>query len=462
MKRLGGEIKLTSEEGKGSTFYIYLPLEGSTTVPRQNSHLQSEKEEKSKTIAELTHNVLPQQNVGDDRNNINNGDRVMLIIEDDPQFAKLVQEFSRQKGFRTIVALKGDEGLYYANKYRPSAIILDMQLPVIDGWALLKIFKSDEKLKKIPVHVMSAMDGLERLGSAAVAYLKKPIDKEELEKALLSISEHVLSGIKRILIISGDYIKNDTINAVIADRYPEASTSYALSATEAVEKMSAQEYSCVVVDIGKDLKNGMDEVRRVHAFTKTKEIPVIIYLDRELSTNDELQLKKVSDVIIQDSIGSKNRLLDELELFLYAVDETKKLPQAKATSYLIEKTLKGRKVLLADDDMRNVFALSTLLEEQDMTVITAEDGKEAIAQLNAHPDTDIVLMDVMMPEMDGYEATRQIRNDARFGNLPIIALTAKAMQGDREKSIGAGASDYITKPVDTAKLFSLMRVWLSA
>lgn len=461
VKRLGGELKLTSEEGKGSTFYIYLPLEKTESQAITPQDTPSA-EEDPRPIEELTNNVIPQHDVADDRDRIAKGDRVMLIIEDDPQFAKLVQDFARQKKFKTIVALKGDEGLYYANKFKPSAIILDMQLPVLDGWSLLKIFKADEKLRRIPVHVMSAMDNLERLKDSAIAYLKKPVDSDELEEAFSSISKHISSDVKKILIVSGEYIKNDTINSVLAQRYPDAEVAYALSENEAVQQIDTTVYDCIVMDIGKDLPNGIVEARKLHALAKEKHIPVILYIDKELSANDELQLKKISDVVIQNSDGSKNRLLDELELFLYAVDEHKSVPQSKVSMRMMEKSLKGRKVLLADDDMRNVFALSTLLEEQEMVVVAAENGKEAISQLNEHPDTDIVLMDVMMPEMDGYEATRLIRSDGRFKGLPIIALTAKAMHGDREKSIQAGASDYITKPVDSGKLFSLMRVWLSA
>ncbi|WP_276132168.1 response regulator [Polluticoccus soli] len=462
VKRLGGELKVVSEEGKGSTFYIYLPLEKTdlqTTPASDDLHAA---EERQVPIEELTNNVITQHDVADDREQIGKGDKVMLIIEDDPQFAKLVQDFAREKKFKTIVALKGDEGLYYANKYKPSAIILDMQLPVLDGWSLLKIFKSDEKLRRIPVHVMSAMDNLDRLKDSAIAYLKKPIDKDVLEEAFLSISKHISAEVKKILIVAGEYIKDDTISNVLSERYPDADVVYALSEPDAAQQIETASYDCVVVDIGKDLANGTAEAKRLHTMAKAKNIPVILYIDKELSSSDELQLKKISDVVIQNSDSSKNRLLDELELFLYAVDEHKTVPQAKGPDRMMEKSLKGRKVLLADDDMRNVFALSTLLEEQEMVVVAAENGKDAISQLNEHPDTDIVLMDVMMPEMDGYEATRLIRSDVRFKGLPIIALTAKAMHGDREKSIQAGASDYITKPVDSSKLFSLMRVWLSA
>ena len=460
IRKLGGEIQLKSTEGKGSTFSVYLPIDKNASADIEDTVQEAEVPEIS---ADQMSDVIVQNQVPDDRDRLQKGDKVMLVIEDDPAFASVVQDFAHGRGFKTIVALAGDEGLFYVRQYKPSAIILDMQLPVLDGWSLLKILKADAKLKHIPVHVISGTDNLEKLGDAAIAYLKKPIEKEDLENAFNTISKHIANDVKKVLVISGSHLKNDdSLTKVLSERHPDMQAFYASSDVEAIAVLQKEKFDCVVVDIGADLKKGIEEVKRIYQLTKTSNTPVIIYLDKDLDNKDELALKKVSDAVIRDSRDAKNRLMDELELFLYKVEEDTPKPGRRPRAAMVdEKVLSGKKVLLADDDMRNVFALTTLLEEYEMSVITASDGREALEQLYANPDTDMVLMDVMMPEMDGYEATRKIRADKRFFNLPIISLTAKAMQGDREKSIQAGASDYITKPVDGSKLISLMRVWLS-
>lgn len=460
VKRLGGEMRLQSEEGKGSRFSVFLPLEAAPAAVETYNDIEPAGAEPH--IEKLIQNVKPQTQVPDDRKRLAKGDKVMLIIEDDPQFAKIVQDFARSRKFRTIVALQGDEGLYYVRKYKPSAIILDMQLPVLDGWSLLKIVKADPKLRSIPVHVISALDNLEKLNNSAVAYIRKPVEKDDLEQVFNHISRLIASDIKKILVVSGGYLKNDGLKMLITERHPDVECDYVTSEQETLEKLAQAQYDCVVADIGKDLKAGIDTVSHIKAVAAKRNTPVIIYLDKDLTNKDEMRLKKISDVIIQDSKDAKDRLMDELELFLYKMEEANVAVYPRAAGQILdEKPLAGKKVLLADDDIRNVFALATLLEEERMNVLTAMDGKEAIDMLQEHPDIDIVLMDVMMPEMDGYEAMKKIRADQRFRNLPVIALTAKAMQGDRERSIEAGASDYISKPVDSNKLFSLMRVWLS-
>jgi signal transduction histidine kinase/DNA-binding response OmpR family regulator/CHASE3 domain sensor protein len=460
IKKLGGEIRLKSAEGKGSTFSICLPLNKDASASLKNAVPEVET---SESPAGLLSDVIVQTQVLDDRDRIQKGDKIMLIIEDDPSFASVVQDFAHGRGFKTIVALAGDEGLLYARRYKPSAIILDMQLPVLDGWSLLKILKSDAKLKNIPVHVISGTDNLEQLGDAAIAYLKKPLEKEDLENAFNTISRHITNDVKKVLVVSGSHLKNDdSLAKMLGERHPDMQTFYASSDVEAKAVLQKDKFDCVVVDIGADLKKGIEDVKHIYQVTKSNNTPVIIYLDKDINNKDELALNKISDVIIRDSRDARDRLMDELELFLYKVEEgTSKYGPRARVAMVNEKSLSGKKVLIADDDMRNVFALTTLLEEFEINVITASDGKEALEQLYANPDVDMVLMDVMMPEMDGYEATQKIRTDKRFFNLPIISLTAKAMQGDREKSIQAGASDYITKPVDGSKLISLMRVWLS-
>lgn len=264
-----------------------------------------------------------------------------------------------------------------------------------------------------------------------------------------------------MLVQSGDYLKDDALRQVIEQRHLELACDYVLTNEDVVHKATEQVYDCLIVDMGQDLKQGINELRQLRTALGSNSMPVIIYIDEDLSPSNELKLKKLSDVVIRESSHSIDRLMDELELFLYKVQEDKKKPLPQPIMELASPNLEGRKVLLVDDDIRNVFALSTLLEQYQMNVVTADNGREALEMLQHHKDIDIVLMDIMMPEMDGYEATRRIRNDLKMTRLPIIALTAKAMPGDREKVIEAGASDYIAKPIDTNQLFSLMRVWLS-
>jgi signal transduction histidine kinase/CheY-like chemotaxis protein/CHASE3 domain sensor protein len=456
VKKLGGELQLVSTEGKGSTFTFFLPLNAKFhNIPHVYT---SEEQEYPLSIGD----IIQQTQLTDDRKTITAGDKVMLIIEDDVHFAGILQDFARNKKYKTIVALQGDEGIFYARKYTPSAIILDMQLPVISGGRILKMIKEDNNLKNIPVHIISASDEAMLAASGALAYLKKPIEKDKLDRAFTLIGAHLDDGVKKVLVLSGNYLPDNSLKRIISDRHFNISCDYATSEGEAIDKLKNTTYDCVIADIGKNLEKGIEGLHQLKAIIAKDNIPIIIYMDKDIDTTDEFKLKKLSDVVIRDSAQAKERLMDELELFLYKVETAhNNVVPRRQVMVADDKILKGKKVLLADDDVRNVFALNTLLEDQLMEVYTADNGIEALAQLNEHPDIDIVLMDVMMPEMDGYQAMQKLREDPRFNKLPVIALTAKAMQGDKEKSIQAGASDYITKPVDNSRLLSLMRVWLT-
>ena len=450
-QRLGGEIKLSSEEGQGSRFTLYLPL-------TDDMPAQPEKRLPEPPAAEPAPVVEPSP-VNDDRQRIQPGDNVLLIIEDDPNFASIVQDFARDKQYKTLVALRGDDGLNDARAYRPTAIILDMNLPGIDGWSLLKLLKADETLRDVPVHIISGGEPRSSL-NGAIAYVSKPVSKDDLEDAFRRIGHHLNGHPKKVLVLTGRHLTNQALDPLLDKRLSHVERVYVQSVEEAVEQLRQQPFDCLIIDLEQAEPEDVGIVNQLRDALPSEKIPVIIHLDKDLSTTDERALKKVSDVIIRESRLSKDRLLDELELFLYKVQQTRPPDPMPPMPVGSSGDLQGKRVLLVDDDMRNVFALSTLLEEQHMNVVTAGDGKEALEQLEQNP-VDIVLMDVMMPEMDGYEATRRIRANPRFGSLPVIALTAKAMTGDREKCLEAGASDYITKPVDTGRLLSLMRVWLS-
>lgn len=464
MRLLGGEIELDSEEGKGSRFTLLLPhrLEAIATPPPAETTTVAEK-----TPQASLENVARQQKVDDDKNSPQQAGPTLLIIEDDANFATILRDFARGKGYKVIVALKGDEGLLYAREYHPDAIILDMQLPVIDGWALLKILKADEALKNIPVHIISAFDDNRLHTAGALAYLKKPVDREGLEKAFASIGTQLEDQFRKVLIISANHFKDDSLEQLFRQKHPGTLFEQVPDTEAARNKITEGAYDCVIADMDGDIAAGMQQLSQVQEMLHAHNIPLIIYIDTDISPADELQLKKISDVIVRDSPLVNDRLKDELELFLFRVTSREaptetKTQAAVADRPINDRSLIGKKVLVTDDDMRNVFALTNLLEAQDMQVFAAADGREALETLRANKDIDIVLMDIMMPEMDGYEAMTRIRKDMRLEQLPIISLTAKAMSGDREKCIAAGASDYITKPVDTQKLLSLMRVWLSA
>ncbi|QMW05827.1 hybrid sensor histidine kinase/response regulator [Spirosoma foliorum] len=459
IRLLNGEVQLQSEVGKGSTFTLIFPLTGSNLPISAQSIV-------NQPVVAVTQPVQPVKKVADvqeldDRQAIQKDDQVMLIIEDDLSFARIVRDFARSRHYKTVIATQGDEGLKLARSYKPAAIILDMQLPVVNGWSILSELKNDEALKHIPVHIISGMNDLRIPGDGALTYIQKPVSANDLNQIFTLIGTQLSGKVKKVLIQSGNYLKDDALRHVIEQRHLELECEYVLTNEEVVQKVTEQTYDCLIVDMGHDLKHGIKELRQLKSALASNAMPVIIYIDEDLSPANELKLKKLSDVVIRESSQSIDRLMDELELFLYKVQEEKKRPLPQPKVEPISQNLEGRKVLLVDDDIRNIFALSTLLEQNQMNVLTADNGREALEMLQQHTDTDIVLMDIMMPEMDGYEATRRIREDLNMTKLPIIALTAKAMPGDREKVIEAGASDYIPKPVDKGQLFSLMRVWLS-
>jgi HAMP domain-containing protein/CheY-like chemotaxis protein/signal transduction histidine kinase len=400
----------------------------------------------------------------DDRNAIEPGDRVLLIIENDLNFARVLLDMAREKGFLGIIALDGETGLELAHEYKPDAITLDIDMPGIDGWQVLDRLKHNTGTRHIPVHIISGIERRQQgLMAGAIAYLEKPVDKAKLDEAFGHIRAFIDNRVKRLIIVEDDENQQRSMVELIGDDDIEIVT--VRSGEEALEELHRGHFDCMVLDLG--LGGGMtgfDLLERVKSDQRqaVREIPIIIYTGRELSPQEETRLRKYAETIIVKDVKSPERLLDETALFLHRVEA--KLPENKRRMleqlHNADAVFAGKRVLIVDDDVRNIFSLTSVLESHGMNVAFAENGRDALDMLEKDPDVDLVLMDVMMPELDGYETTRAIRQNPRFRSLPIIALTAKAMKGDREKCIAAGASDYITKPVDTEQLLSLMRVWL--
>ena len=458
---LGGEIRLISQLGKGSTFTLYLPQYylANVNAPTVSDNRKSIPTQQSTINVEPL--LLTERAIEDDRETIVIGERTLLIIEDDLNFARILLDMARKEGFKGLVAARGDVGLAMAREYNPAAIMLDIRLPVIDGWTLLDRLKHDPSTRHIPIHIMTVDEGRQRcLQQGAIAYLQKPISSEALSDALSKIKEFVERPVKNLLVVEDDEIQQSSIVELIGNRDVTCTAVGTGKAT--LEALNRSHFDCLVLDLGLPDMSGFELIEQIKQQPNLGYLPIIVYTGKQLTSQEETELKRVSDTIIVKDARSPERLLDETALFLHRVQGNLPAPQQQMLEQVQQKdpVLVGKKVLIVDDDVRNIFALTSMLERYQMKIIHAENGRDGIAMLQNHTDTNIILMDIMMPEMDGYETMRNIRSANQFKTLPIIALTAKAMKGDREKCIKAGASDYITKPVDTQQLLSLLRVWL--
>jgi HAMP domain-containing protein/CheY-like chemotaxis protein/signal transduction histidine kinase len=459
---LGGEIRLHSMVGEGSIFTLYLPATFAPDLSRRRRHSSAQVADDTAIQTrepEVEVSLIIENAVDDDRSNLAPGDRTLLIIEDDLNFAKIIMEMARERGFKTIVATRGDAGLALARQYTPTAITLDIELPGMDGWSVLDRLKHTKNTRHIPVHIISVAEERQRgLKMGAMAFETKPATPEQLRAALGRIENFVQRGVKSLLVIEDDAVAQESIKELIGDG--DVETIAVGTAEEAMSQLRSKRYDCIVLDLGLPDMNGFELMQHIKA--EIGDIPIIIYTGKDLNPKEETELRRLAETIIVKDVRSLERLLDETALFLHRVEENLPEPKRQMLEQLHKKDpiLASKKVLIIDDDMRNIFALTSLLERYDMQVLYAENGKDGIEALKNVPDIDVALVDIMMPEMDGYEAMRQIRAMDNFKSLPLIALTAKAMKGDREKCIEAGASDYITKPADSEQLLSLLRVWL--
>jgi HAMP domain-containing protein/signal transduction histidine kinase/DNA-binding response OmpR family regulator len=452
---LGGEIKLSSAHGKGSTFTLYLPL-----------HYSGSNEPRARTapvpaIARpLT--VLPAAHeIEDDRNDIRDGDPVLLIIEDDPHYSRILLGLARDKGFKGIVASKGAIGIALARQFRPTAVSLDIFLPDMLGWTVLNQLKLDSTTRHIPVQIVTMEEERQHgLAHGAFSYLVKAPTTEGLDAAFDRIKAFTAPRTKRLLIVEDNEIERQAIVALLG--YHDIEMETVATGSEALKALRDRIFDCIVLDLRLPDMSGFELLEKMRAEQALADVPVVVFTGRELTAQEQAQLKTMAKSIVLKDVRSPERLLDETSLFLHRV-VTDLPPEKQAMLERLHgstEVLRGRKILVVDDDARNIFALTSVLENHDMDVISATSGQSAIETIQKNPDLSIVLMDIMMPDMDGYETMREIRRKPELRTLPILALTAKAMKGDREKCLDAGASDYIAKPVNTDQLLSLMRVWL--
>ncbi|HJV53754.1 MAG TPA: response regulator, partial [Noviherbaspirillum sp.] len=489
---LGGEIRVESEIGVGSTFTLFLPYHdaGFTNygllsmpapfhslpqLPMQTvtGHPANDMAIAAATLVQ-THPAAVESGMElhgtedtafegafDDRMLIAPGDPAILVVENDAGFANVLLDYVREKNYKGIVSHQGTSALTLARDYLPVAILLDIDLPDIDGFTVLDRLKRDPHTRHIPVHVMSRMKERERaLRHGALAYVHKPVSRDRLQEEFARIQQFLLRGKRTLLIVEDDRVQRDAMAELLgaADVHVVAVGT----GLEALTALGEQPFDCMVTDLSLPDMSGFELLDRIGEDTALRDLPIVVYTAKDLNRKDVARLKRIAKTVVVKDVHSIERLLDETALFLHRSPSS--LPERQRRMLeeirVADDRLAGRKVLIVDDDLRNIFALSSVLERQQMKVLFAENGRDGIEVLQKDPDIEIVLMDIMMPEMDGYDTMRAIRGIPQFKSLPIITLTAKAMKGDRDKCLAAGASDYITKPVDVARLLSLMRVWL--
>ena len=469
-KLLGGKISLISKAGEGSTFTFCMPLNtkisnSKTKKPAvatvvNDDHLELTTHEKLENKRQPTHDSNRPTFIEDDFENLNENDVVILVIEDDPVFAKVLAKQCHERGFQCVASPTGEKGIELANKIIPNAIILDIHLPGMNGWKVLDSLKNSPSTRHIPVHIMSGDEETILASSkGAIGYLTKPIKKGGLDKAFSKIESFINKKTGSLLLVEDNDNLRKSIKILVGDEGVQITD--APSGKEALRLLAENNYDCMILDLGLTDMTGFELIDKLNN-THVNRPPIIVYTGKELTKKETETLEKYAESIIIKGAKSEERLLDETALFMHRVvaDMPKQQQAVIKKIHVAEDVFNGKTVLLVDDDMRNVFALTKVLSEQNFKVSRAENGKVALDLIKESPKFDIILMDIMMPEMDGYETMRAIRKIPEQKNVPIIALTAKAMKEDRQKCIEAGANDYMAKPIVIEKLLSLLRVWL--
>ncbi|MDQ3677198.1 MAG: response regulator, partial [Actinomycetota bacterium] len=453
---LGGEIRVSSEPGSGSAFTLLLP-NYTEPAPALEPPAQTDL-----AVVDLELGIPDDDPAApaDDRALIVDGDRLALIVEDDPDAAGRALEQARGHGFRGVVALRGNLGLALAHDLGPDVILLSV--PVRGGAGILDQLKHHPRTRHVPVHVVAdAQERYDALRAGAAGYLERPATAEALAATFIAAAEFLDRPVRQLLVVDDDEGERLSVSELVGSGEDVEVTAVG-SSEEALVALESRRFDCILLDLKLPKMTGFALLDHLKADEDHGDVPVIVHTGKQLTRREETRLRRYADSIIVKDASSPERLLDETSLFLHRPQTALPAESRRVLEqlHMADAALQGKRVMIVDDDVRNVFALTSALEARGMTVRFAENGREAIDSLHADPGVDLVLMDVMMPEMDGHETTIALRADERFTELPIIALTAKAMKGDREKSIAAGASDYITKPVDIEQLISLMRVWL--